>query len=551
MTDLEKYQQFVRSRLHELTPFLQNYALGDFSDSIRVPEDEDEFTELIVGLKLMVEDFREMMMEREKTENVLKLRLAVIHLSYKISSDFHKLSLDQIDDGINTVLQSVARFVRASRSSLFLFSDDLRRMSNTHEWVANTDDSQIELVQDIPFETFGSHAETLKRHEIISISTLADYPPEAIAEKEWVEKHGFRSMLFVPLLWQAKLMGALGFYGEVGREIIWSEEDTRLLQLVAEILAETINRQTIEQNNTRLARILEDSLNEIYVFDADTLLFSLVNRAACDNLGYARYEFLELTPLNLKPEFSEEGYSELLAPLQDGSKKMIQFETVHRRKDGTTYDIEVYLQLVSTPLNSSFVAIIMDISERKLADQALRSSENKYRRLVETANEGVWISDKKWKTTFINQRMCEMLGFSSSELLGQTAKSYTFEDDETNQIRRMQKREKGITERYEHRYRHKNGSEVWVLLSVTPIMDPNGDFDGAFGMAADISEQKQAEKILQDYTHQLEQNNKQLETFNRLAIDREQRMIELKGEVNQLNEALGKEPPFDISFAEN
>jgi PAS domain S-box-containing protein len=63
MSELSKYKQYVEERLGALTPFLQNYALGDFTEELHVPEEEDEFTELLVGINLMVEDFREMLRE--------------------------------------------------------------------------------------------------------------------------------------------------------------------------------------------------------------------------------------------------------------------------------------------------------------------------------------------------------------------------------------------------------------------------------------------------------------------------------------------------------
>jgi PAS domain S-box-containing protein len=99
-------------------------------------------------------------------------------------------------------------------------------------------------------------------------------------------------------------------------------------------------RMRTDQINTRLGRIVEDSVNEIYVFDGDTLRFIQVNRGARENLGYSAEELRELSPLDLKPEYTAEAFAELVRPLRDGSKRQITFNTIHRRKDGTTYDVE-------------------------------------------------------------------------------------------------------------------------------------------------------------------------------------------------------------------
>jgi PAS domain S-box-containing protein len=371
MNELERYKQKVADRLHALTPFLQKYAMGEFSETLQIPDVEDEFTELIVGISLMVDDFREIIQELQSAEDNLQQRYEAIQLTNRSSNRFHNLSLDQIDQGINEAMQEVALFVGANRSSLFSISDDLITLTNTHEWCASPDDSQIEMLQGIPFETFGAHANTLKKHEIISISTIDDYPPEASAEKEWVEQHGFRSLLFVPLLLEGKLLGAVGLYGAVGDEISWSDINVNLLQLIGDIIVVTLNRRKVEQSNTRLGRILEDSLNEIYIFDAETLKFSSVNRGAQKNLGYSLEELAEMTPLDIKPAFNLDSFSEMLQPLRLGHERIIKFETHHRRKDGSTYDVEVHLQFDKTAHNPAFVAIILDISERKEAADKL------------------------------------------------------------------------------------------------------------------------------------------------------------------------------------
>ncbi len=121
----------------------------------------------------------------------------------------------------------------------------------------------------------------------------------------------------------------------------------------------------------RFSHIFEDSLNEIYQFDKDTLKFVQANNAALDNLGYTMEEIQELTPLDIKPQFTSELFAELIAPLRNGEKTKIVFETVHQRKDKSLYDVEVHLQLIEHNQETLFTAIILDISDRKRADEEL------------------------------------------------------------------------------------------------------------------------------------------------------------------------------------
>ncbi|GMR05436.1 MAG: hypothetical protein BMS9Abin25_0011 [Gammaproteobacteria bacterium] len=119
-----------------------------------------------------------------------------------------------------------------------------------------------------------------------------------------------------------------------------------------------------EDLNSRFGRILDSSSNEIYVFDADTLHFTQVNRGARQNLGYTKQELEGLTPVDLKPDYTWEDFTELLQPLYRGEQKQIVLQTRHQRKDGTTYPVEVRLQLSQQESPPVFVAFIQDISER-------------------------------------------------------------------------------------------------------------------------------------------------------------------------------------------
>ena len=119
-----------------------------------------------------------------------------------------------------------------------------------------------------------------------------------------------------------------------------------------------------EDLSSRFGRILDNSSNEIYVFDAESLHFTQVNRGARQNLGYSMKEMERLTPLDLKPDHTLETFSEFMHPLFQGEKDQIVFQTRHQRKDGSLYPVEVRLQLSQQETPPVFVAIIQDISER-------------------------------------------------------------------------------------------------------------------------------------------------------------------------------------------
>ncbi len=127
-----------------------------------------------------------------------------------------------------------------------------------------------------------------------------------------------------------------------------------------------------EDLNSRFGRILDNSSNEIYVFDADTQYFIQVNRGALKNLGYSMKEMKKLTPLDLKPDFTREDFDEVLQPLLRGETKQAVFQTRHQRKDGSLYPVEVNMQLSQQETPRVIVAIIQDISLRIENEQQLQ-----------------------------------------------------------------------------------------------------------------------------------------------------------------------------------
>lgn len=133
-------------------------------------------------------------------------------------------------------------------------------------------------------------------------------------------------------------------------------------------------RKASEEVNQRFNRILESLLNEIYIFNAECCRFIQVNQGARENLGYDMEELRQITAWDIKPEIDEIAFRAMIAPLHSGEQTVLHFETVHQRKDGTQYPVEVHLQLFRDAAEPVFVAVIQDITERKASEEALRKA---------------------------------------------------------------------------------------------------------------------------------------------------------------------------------
>lgn len=133
-----------------------------------------------------------------------------------------------------------------------------------------------------------------------------------------------------------------------------------------------------------------------------------------------------------------------------------------------------------------------------LAHRSLRESEVRYRRIVDTASEGIWVLSPEGTTTFINAKTAEMLGYAESDIVGQSMLRFMPEEEASDLAERLEKRRRGVSEHFERRFRHKDGHMVWTRVSAAPILDDDGRFTGSFGMLTDISDEKQAQEALRE-----------------------------------------------------
>ena len=142
--------------------------------------------------------------------------------------------------------------------------------------------------------------------------------------------------------------------------------------------------------------------------------------------------------------------------------------------------------------------------ENALVYEASQESESKYRRIVDTANEGIWLLGPDAVTTSVNAKMAEMLDYSAEEMIGRPVTDFMFAEDVPDHLERMAHRREGLSENYEHRFRRRNGETVWTLGSAAPILDEEHHFKGAFAMFTDITDRKRAEEEVVKLNQELE-----------------------------------------------
>jgi PAS domain S-box-containing protein len=208
------------------------------------------------------------------------------------------------------------------------------------------------------------------------------------------------------------------------------------------------------------------------------------------------------------------------------------------RSDGSIVWIESDLSLDMVNNETIIRGSIRDISKRKKAEEALRESEEKYRLIVDTAEEGIWVAIPDGKTTFVNKKMADMLGYSVEAVLGKSGLDF-LDKVQTEEVfkNRATLNGKGKV-RNECKFIKKDGSILWTIANTAPVFDDQGKHIANVAMHIDNTERKKAELNLKQRTEELENTQRKLEENAILLEEYSSQMEQLAEQrANQLKDS--------------
>jgi PAS domain S-box-containing protein len=257
-----------------------------------------------------------------------------------------------------------------------------------------------------------------------------------------------------------------------------------------------LRRERQEAEKARkLFRALVDRGNDAFeVVDPETGRFLDVNEKACTDHGYTRDEYLTLTVFDVDPELTPATWPERLAAIRRDAPTSI--ESVHRRKDGTIYPVEISVRCVQLD-REYMVAAVRDISERKRAESALRESEEKFRQLAEKITEVFWIVSCDTGDILYVSPAYETIWGRTCESLCRSPDSWSSAIDLDDRSR-VEEAFKMVTEtgKYDETYRitRPDGAVRWIHDRGFPVMNAAGRIYRIVGTAEDITKQRLLEE---------------------------------------------------------
>jgi PAS domain S-box-containing protein len=295
----------------------------------------------------------------------------------------------------------------------------------------------------------------------------------------------------------------------------------KLARTASEGLLEKIRESESTIRDLKLFRTLVDHSDDaIEVVDPETLRFLDANEKACSALGYSRDELLALRVFDINPAVDHVLAAKVMEQLEKSGSFVI--ESVHRRKDGSTFPVEVSMRRVQLE-RGYIVAIARDLTERKQAEARLQDSEDRYRALYDRSPVGVcWVETRTGRFLGVNPKYCEIAGRTEQDLLGRNFQSITHPDDLAGSLEKMRQLAEGEVRHYEmeKRYLRPDGSVRWVEAEIVAMWADGEKPDWHMAIIQDITERKRAEERLREYERVVEGLEETI-----VVVDREYRYV--------------------------
>jgi len=507
----------VNHRQRELNPASapQGYEIKGYSK-------EGEIRDFICGVSVVPESQNSIVSllditEQREAEKAIKHTIEFQELLLNISRKFTSIVADDIDEMINTTLQLIGELDDDDRSYVFLISDDKSTMDNTHEWCVKGIKPEIDNLKDLPSDIFPWWMEKLQRFETINIPSVADLPSEAQAEKEILKSQDIQSVLVVPIAYSNNLIGFLGF-DSVKKSKIWLEQSATLLALVAEILANALQRRkyimAIRESEIYYRTIFENTGTAMLLLDKDFKII-MSNSEAEKLTDCTREELISKIPLDwVAPEYIEKVQENIRLRKLDPAKASKEHEIKCIDRQGNLRNVVLNLSMI--PNSENLIVSLRDITEQRKVELLNNINEGRFRTLFEQAPVGIEI-DRGGTIIDANQEYIQMFGYESiSELYGTSIinqVALSNRDETIEKTIRMEQLDELPKLHYNIGLK-KDGSTFPVYVEVKNILLSDGSAN--VGYITDITELKRAESNLRNQIKIQELLLKIFNYFNRI-----------------------------------
>lgn len=446
------------------------------------------------------------------------------HTISRILRSFVRLSACNLDETLGAALSSLVKLTVVDRCHLVLVGQENGQINWEYQWcapgVAPVDLGGLPTSLDsLPWLR-----ERVGRHDVLLVKNLQEMPEEASREKELLAASGATALVGFPLFRDGEILGFLLISATRSRAA-WDADGIRILSILADAVASVLHRREAERAlqaaNNRLVDIIAFLPDPTFVIDSERRVVAW-NRAMADLTGIPGSEMVGRGDYAYAVPFYGEPVPVLIDHFGDADLGTWRNLYNYVEVSGQTLFAEsfvpflnegrgAYLWLTASPLcddEGNIVGAIeslRDVTYRKKAEEALKASEQRFRRLIETMTDGLAIIGEDGIISYANDSLCAMLGYDRLELEGHPVGRYLPETMSAGSLESWPGWQLGCGEGVEMEVARRDGQLRALRLSPAHICDDKGRFAGAMAILSDITPMRQAAARIRALNRELEQ----------------------------------------------
>ncbi len=302
--------------------------------------------------------------------------------------------------------------------------------------------------------------------------------PVTMFENRFTHKSG----RLVPLLWSAS----------------WDDNNQLMYCIVKDASEKKRLEKAFEIERERFEELVSEAPSCMGALKGRDHVFVSANHHYLQLIG--KQNIIGKTVKEVLPEMAEQGFLDLLNKVYDtgetftGNEMLVTFD-LHENGE----KVEKYLTFLYQAHRNEdgdidgIFFFANDVTEQVISRRKIEQSERRYRQIVETAQEGIWLIDEGNKTTFVNSKMCEILQYSAAEIFGKELFEFMDEEGKNIAADTLNILECGSTKQQQFKFISKGGQVVWTLISTNPLYNDGGGYMGALVMVTDVTERRMIE----------------------------------------------------------
>ena len=454
--------------------------------------------------------------ERKQFEEALLRRVAFETFLFELSKTFIGLPDEQVDSHMEQGLARVGEFLQMDRITLLELSRDRGVMTVAYSW------NHAGVAAPLPVLTTQMQpwwVGQVLRGDVTLAAHVDDLPEEAAAEREYLRQRGIASVASIPLKVGGEIAGAISFV-TTRRYVTWTPTLVNELRAISDILWNALKRhqamralvatEALARDNEERFRLAMNTVAAgVYTTDLQGAV-TYMNPAAEVMFGWTMGELLGRKMHDTIHYKHPDGapYPASDCPgfqvLQKGIE-LREHADVFIRKDGSFFPVV----FSASPLKRDgrtvgIVVALRDDTQRRVAERAMRESEERFRLIASTVPVIIWMSDVDQRCTYVNESWTTLLGRSREDALGRGWADGIHPDDIE---RSLETYANALARRepfqVEHRLRTSDAEFRWFLVQATPRHTTERMFAGYIGSAVDVTERKAAEAALSTLSQRL------------------------------------------------